>query len=325
MMLAALAAAAAPAGAALVSVAIENRTAITASNVAAAVGAQNGNFDSADGRVGIRSDLTGSLTTLAFNEVSDQATGEVGLRFGIEADHCLGAGGCGGGDHYVDASADLVLVITVAPRVAHWELKLGVQSFGNINGVVDGGTLPACTSLMSVPTFDVSATNGATATLNFLSGAHLSLSDTNDCTQDSDWFKDEDAGITVSGNGGGTFEVHIKQDASVRSVRQTDLFAIKNGSDTCYRAGLDPGDGIAFFDACDYPGLADANGNRDGDLLLGNEPDDGGLWLTDRVTGAAIELTELELEPPAVPALSRRGWTALALALLVAGFVAGGS
>ena len=269
---AALLCVAAQASAALVTVSIANQTAITASNLAAAVGAQNGNFDSSDGRVGIRSGLVGSLSTLGFNAVADQATGEVGLRWGIEADHCLGAGGCGGSDHFVDATADLVLVITVAPRVAAWEIQLGVQSFGNINGVVDGGTLPARTSVASAPILDVTATNGAVVSLNFLSGAHLSVSDSGDCTQDADWFKDEDAGTTVSGTGGGSFEVHISQRASVRSVRQTDFFAVKNGSDTCFRAGMDPGEGISFFDACAYPGLADANGNRDGDGSSATSP-----------------------------------------------------
>ena len=290
---AALLCVAAPAGAAWLTVSIANQTAITASNVAAAVGAQNGNFDSADGRVGIRSALTGSLSTLSFDAVSDQAKGEVGLRWGIEADHCVGAGSCGGSDHFVDATADLVLVLSVDPGVATWEIQIGVQSFGNINGVVDGGTLPACTSVASAPILEVTATNGAVATLNFLSGAHLSVSDSADCTQDTDWFKDESAGITVAGTGSGSFEVHISQNASVRSVRQTDFLAIKNGSDTCFRAGMDPGDGISFFDACDYLGLADADGNRDGDGLAGNEPDDGGIWLSDRVTGAAIELTAI--------------------------------
>jgi len=282
-----------PAGAAQVTVSIANQTAITASNVAAAVGAQNGTFEPADGSVGIRSALVGSLSTLAFNTVSDRATGEVGLRWGIEADHCLGAGGCDGSDYFVDARADLVLVIRVAPGVATWEIQLGVQSFGNINSVLDGGTLPACTSVASAPILEVTATNGAVATLNSLSGAHLSIYDSGDCTQDADWFKDENAGVTVSGTGSGSFEVHISQTASVRSARQTGSLAIENGSDTCFRAGMDPGEGISFFDACDYPGLADANGNRDGDLWLGNEPDDGGIWLTDRVTGAAIELTAI--------------------------------
>ena len=290
---AALLCASTTASAALVTVSIANQTAISASNVAAAVGAQNGNFDSGDGRVGIRSGLVGSLSTLVFDAVSDRATGEVGLRWGIEADHCFGSGGCNGSDQFVNATADLVLVISVAPGVASWEIQLGVQSFGNINGVVDGGTLPACTSVTSAPILDVTATNGAVATLNFLSGAHLSISDAGDCTQDGDWFKDENAGITVSGTGSGSFEVHISQNASVRSVRQTDSLAIKNGSDTCFRAGMDPGDGISFFDACDYPGLVSPNGNRDGDALLGDEPDDGGIWLTDRVTGAAIELTAI--------------------------------
>ena len=225
----------------------------------------------------------------------------------------------------MDATADLVLVINVAPRVATWEIKLGVQSFGNINGVIDGGTLPACTSVASAPILDVTATNGAVATLNFLSGVHLSVSDSGDCTQDADWFKDEAAGITISGTGSGSFEVHISQGASVRSVRQTDSLAIKNGSDTCFRAGMDPGEGIAFFDACNYPGLADANGNRDGDLLLGNEPDDGGIWLTDRVTGAAVELSAISFDAPIVPSSSRHGLTALAFALLLAGFLAGGT
>jgi hypothetical protein len=261
--------------------------------VAAAVGAQNGTFEPADGSVGIRSALVGSLSTLAFNTVSDRATGEVGLRWGIEADHCLGAGGCDGSDYFVDARADLVLVIRVAPGVATWEIQLGVQSFGNINSVLDGGTLPACTSVASAPILEVTATNGAVATLNFLNGAHLSIYDSGDCTQDADWFKDENAGVTVSGTGSGSFEVHISQAASVRSARQTGSLAIENGSDTCFRAGMDPGEGISFFDACDYPGLVDANGNRDGDVWLGNEPDDGGIWLTDRVTGAAIELTAI--------------------------------
>ncbi len=49
---AALLCVAAQASAALVTVSIANQTAITASNLAAAVGAQNGNFDSSDGRVG---------------------------------------------------------------------------------------------------------------------------------------------------------------------------------------------------------------------------------------------------------------------------------
>jgi hypothetical protein len=292
---------AAPAGAAPVTVAVANRTAITASSVPAAVGAQNGNFDSASGRVGIRSGLVGSLSTLAFNAVSDRATGEIGLRWGVEADHCLGSGGCGKGDAFVDATAELVLIITVAPRVATWKIQIGVQSYGNVNGVVDGGTLPACTSVISVPTFEVTATNGAVATLSFLSGSHFSVFDAGDCVQGSDWFKDENAGITVSGRGSGSFEVHISQDASVRSQRQTSPFAIKNGSDSCFRAGMDPGEGIAFFDACNYPGLAAANGNRNGNLILGNEPDDGGIWLTDRVTGVAIELTGLSFEAPGAP------------------------
>jgi hypothetical protein len=292
---------AAAAGAAPVTVAVANRTAITASSVAAAVGAQNGNFDSADGRVGIRSGLVGSLSTLAFNAVSDRATGEIGLRWGLEADHCLGPGGCGDGDAFASARADLVLIITVAPRVATWQLQIGVQSYGNINGVVDGGTLPACTSEMSVPTFEVTATGSAVATLSSLSGSHFSIFDSGDCTQGSDWFKDENAGVTISGKGSGSFEVRISQDASVRSKRQTSPFAVKNGSDTCFRAGMDPGEGMAFFDACNYPGLAAANGNRNGNLILGNEPDDGGIWLTDRVTGAAIELTGLSFETSGAP------------------------
>jgi hypothetical protein len=194
-----------------------------------------------------------------------------------------------------------VLLITVAPRVATWQIQIGVQSYGNINGVVDGGTLPACTSVASVPTFEVTATNGAVARLSSLSGSHFSIFDSGDCTQGSDWFKDENAGVTISGRGSGSFEVHISQDASVRSKRQTSPFAIKNGSDTCFRAGMDPGEGMAFFDACNYPGLAAANGNRNGNLILGNEPDDGGIWLTDRVTGAAIELTGLSFETSSAP------------------------
>ncbi len=285
----------APADAALLTVSLSNKTAITSSNVAAAVGAQNGNFDSGDGRVGIRSGLTGALSTLAFNAVSDQATGEVGLRWGIEADHCVGPGSCGGSDQYVNATADLMLVITVAPSVASWQIQIGVQSFGNINGIVDGGTFHACTSVMSAPPFEVTASNGASAVLNSLSGKHLSVAESNDCTQDGDWFKDEAAGVTISGTGSGSFDVHITQRASVLSARQTHPLAVKNGSDTCFRAGLDPGEGISFFNACDYPGLVAASGNRDGDLLLGNESDDGGIWLTDRVTGAAIQLTEISL------------------------------
>lgn len=287
-----------PSGAALVSVAISNGTAVTASNVAAAVGKQNGNFDSGDGRVGIRSNLVGSLSTLGFSEVADRATGEVGVRWGIEADHCLGAGSCGGSDHYVDATAELVVSITVTPPVASWELQIAVQSFGNLNAVVDGGTLPACTSVASAPTFGFSVTGGAMADLSYLLGDQLSIAEADDCTQDADWFKDENAEITVSGTGPGSFELRIAQSASVRSARQTDALAVKNGSDTCFRAGLDPGDGVAFFDACDYPGLVDANGNRDGDLLLGNEQNDGGLWVTDRVSGAAIELTAITFEAP---------------------------
>ena len=85
---------------------------------------------------------------------------------------------------------------------------------------------------------------------------------------------------------------------SVRSARQSHFFGVKNGSDTCFRAGMDPGEGIYFFDACDYPGLVDANGDRNGDGWLGNEPEDGGIWLTDRVTGAAIELTAISFVPP---------------------------
>ncbi len=289
---------AAPADAAPLTVSLANRSAITASNVAAAVGAQNGNFDSGNGLVGIRSGLVGSLSTLAFDKLSDRATGEVGLRWGIEADHCLGAGSCGGSDHFVEATADLVLLITVAPSVATWEIRINVQSYGNLNAIVDGGTLPACTSVMSAPMFSFTATNGAIAKLNRLAGVHLSIAESGDCTQDSDWFKDEAAGITISGASSGSFEVHISQSASVRSARQTNALAIKNGSDTCFRAGKDPGKGVAFFDACHYPGLLDVKGNRDRDRILGGEPDDGGIWLSDQATGAAIELTELSFTAP---------------------------
>jgi hypothetical protein len=281
-----------------VTVAISNGTAVTASNVAAAVGAQNGNFDSGDGLVGIRSKLVGRLSTLGFDKVADRATGEIGVGWGIEADHCLRGGSCGGGDHYVDATAALVVAITVLPPVASWELQIGVQSFGNLNAVVDGGTLPACTSVVSAPTFEFSMSGGATADLSYLLGDQLSIAEAEDCTQDSDWFKDENAEITVSGTGSGKFELRISQSASVRSARQTDRLAIKNGSDTCFRAGMDPGYGVRFLNACDYPGLAAASGNRDGDLLLGNEENDGGLWITDRVGGAAIELTAITFEEP---------------------------
>ncbi len=298
-----------------VAVSFANNSAITASNEAAAVGAANGNFDSGQGRVGIVSGLTGALSTSEFVTSGDQATGEVGMQWGIEADHCLGAFGCGGVDHFVDATGDLTVVVTVQPGVETWELVLGVQSFGNINGVVDGGTLPACTSVMSAPTLGVSVTGLATAVVDFRNATQLSVSDTGDCIQDGNWFKDEEAGITVSGMGAGIFEVHVTQEASVSSVRQTGLLSIKNGSDTCFRAGGDPGAGVAFYDACDYPGLADTQGDRDADGLLGNEPDDGGIWLSDRVTGAAVELTELTVQ--GVPALSANG--AVLLIFLVMG------
>jgi hypothetical protein len=300
-----------------VAVSFANNTGITASNEASAVGAANGNFDSGEGRVGIVSGLVGALSTNEFVMPGDQATGEVGMQWGIEADHCLGAFGCGGVDHFVDATGDLTVVITVQPGVETWKLVLGVQSFGNINGVVDGGTLPACTSVMSAPVLGVSVTGLATAVVDFRNATQLSVSDADDCIQDANWFKDEEAGITVSGTGPGVFEVHVTQEASVRSVRQTGLLSIKNGSDTCFRAGGDPGAGVALYDACDYPGLADAQGDRDADGLLGNEPDDGGVWLSDRVTGAAVELTELTVQ--GVPALSTNG------TLLLVGLVMGGT
>lgn len=309
------------AAAADISVSFLNSSAVTDSNDAGLIGAANANLDTGNGRVAIESALTGSLSTTSFDNVGETATGEVGLQWAIEADHCLGAGGCGGSDHYVDATGDLTILITVLPKIGSWTLELGVQSFGNINGVVDGGTLPACTSVMSAPDLDVSVTGTATAVVDFRSGANLSLSDSGTCVQQPDWFKDEDAAITVSGTGGGIFEVHVTQDASVTSERQTNLIAIKNGSDTCYRAGRDPGASIAFFDACDYPGLADANGNRDGDGLLGNEPDDGGIWLTDRVTGAAIEVIALQLAPRPVPALGAPGLGVLAVLLAGGGLL----
>lgn len=298
-----------------IQVALVNNTAITASNEVGAVGAANGNFDSGSGRVGIASGLTGGLSTSEFWTVGDLATGEVGMQWGIEADHCLGAGGCGGVDHFVDATGDLTLVISVLSGIESWALRLGVQSFGNINGVIDGGTLPACTSVMSAPILGASVTGSATASVDFRSATQLSVADADDCTQDGNWFKDEEAGITVSGTGSGTFELHITQQASVRSVRQTGFFAIKNGSDTCFRAGADPGSGLTFYYACDYPGLIDGDANRDGDAILGGEPDDGGIWLSDRVTGAAIEVTELSVQR--VPALSPGS-----LALLAAVFAA---
>ena len=299
-----------------VAVSFENNTAITASNEASAVGAANGNFDSGEGRVGIVSGLVGALSTNEFVTTGDQAQGEAGMQWGIEADHCLGAFGCGGVDHFVDATGDLTVLITVQPGVETWTLVLGVQSFGNINGVVDGGTLPACTSVMSAPVLGVSVTGLATAAVDFRNATQLSVSDADDCIQDGNWFKDEEAGITVSGLGAGLFEVHVTQEASVRSARQTGLFSIKNGSDTCFRAGGDPGAGVALYDACDYPGLADAQGDRDADGLLGNEPDDGGIWLSDRVTGAAVELTELTVQ--GVPALSTNG-AALLVCLVTGG------
>ena len=298
-----------------IQVALVNNTAITASNEAGAIGASNGNFDSGNGRVGIASGLTGVLSTTEFWVLGDLATGEVGMQWGIEADHCLGAGGCGGIDHFVDATGDLTLVITVLPGIESWALRLGVQSFGNINGVIDGGTLPACTSVMSAPILGASVTGNATASVDFRSATQLSVSDAGDCTQDGNWFKDEEAGVTVSGTGSGTFEVHITQEASVTSALQTNFFAIKNGSDTCFRAGADPGSGFAFYYACDYPGLIDGDANRDGDAILGGEPDDGGIWLSDRVTGAAIEVTALNVQ--GVPALSPGS-----LALLAAVFAA---
>jgi hypothetical protein len=300
-----------------IQVSVENRSAITASNEGAAIGASNGNFDSGSGRVGIASGLVGALSKLEFSAPGERASGEVGLQWGIEADHCLAAGGCGGVDHFVDATADLVLVIEVDAAIESWELSVGVQSFGNINGVVDGGTLPACTSVMSAPILDISVTGAATAVVDFRSATELSVSDADDCIQDGHWFKDEEAGITVSGTGAGIFELHIRQEASVSSIRQTGFFAIPNGSDTCFRAGADPGDGIAFYDACDYPGLVDAEGNRDGDGLLGNEPEDGGVWISDRVTGTAIEVTGLKLQ--SIPTLSPA-----ALALLATAFISSG-
>ena len=78
-----------------IQVALVNNTAITASNEAGAVGAANGNFDSGSGRVGIASGLTGGLSTSEFWVSGDLATGEVGMQWGIEADHCLGAGAAG--------------------------------------------------------------------------------------------------------------------------------------------------------------------------------------------------------------------------------------
>lgn len=316
--IAALCAAPVPAGAALVEVSFENRTAITDSNVAAAIGQSSGNFDSGDGRVGIASGLDFALSTTAFDAEGESAAGEVGVRWGIEADHCLGAGGCGGGDHFVDATAELAVVIEVDDSVETFELVLAVQSYGNLNGVVDGGTLPACTSEMSAPMLEVATTGGVTAVVGPRTGL-LSVSDAGDCTQDGDWFKDEELTVTVSGPGGGTFELLLRQSGGVTSVRQTDFFAVKNGSDTCFRAGFDPGDGIAFYDACDYPGLADADGDRDGDGLLGNEPADGGVWVTDRPGVPAIELTALELVPPEAPAAGAAFRALLALGLVLAG------
>lgn len=309
--------AALPARAARIAVSFENRSAVTASNVGAAVGQSNGNFSSGDGQVGIASTLDVSIGSTSFDLAGENATGEIGVRFGIEADHCLGAGGCGGGDHFVDADAELTAVIVVDPEVAAWELRFGVQSFGNINGVVDGGTLPACTSEMSASALEVSVTGGALAQPSPSVGT-TAVSDAGDCTQDSVWFKDEELFVTVSGSGGGTFELSLRQPASVRSVRQTDLFAIKNGSDTCYRAGLDPGDGVAFYDACDYPGLADSMGDRDLDGILGDEPNDGGVWVTDRLGAPAVEVTELVLATTEIPALPGAGAAALGLGLLAA-------
>jgi hypothetical protein len=49
-------------------------------------------------------------------------------------------------------------------RQRHHDLELGVQTFGSINAIVDGGTLPACTSVMEASVPAVSATGGATAT-----------------------------------------------------------------------------------------------------------------------------------------------------------------
>lgn len=298
-----------------IDVSFSNGTAVTASNVAAAIGVANGSFDSGDGRVAISSVLDSSIVGTGFNAVDDVATGEIGVRWGVEADHCLGAGGCGGGDHYVEATGDLVMTIVVDHTIGDWALEVGIQSYGNLNGLVDGGTLPACTSDMRAFSASLRTVGaGASATFDLRTG-RLAANDTDDCTQDGDWVKTENAIVTVSGSGGGTYELHVEQDVDVRSVRQTNLFAIKNGSDTCFRAGMDPGDGVGFFDACDYPGLVFGDADRDADGLLGNEPDDGGIWITDRVTGAAVRVVQLDQGPVAVPVLGGFGVLALGGAL----------
>lgn len=305
--------------AAYIEVSFTNGTAVTDSNVAAAVGVANGSFNSGDGRVAINSLLDSSIGATQFDAVDDVATGEVGVRWGVEADHCLGAGGCGGGDHFIEATGDLVMTIVVDHSVADWVLEVGVQSYGNLNGLVDGGTLPACTSDMRAFAGTLRTVGVGSSAVFDLRTGRLGVNDNGDCTQDGDWVKTENGIVTVSGAGGGTFELHFEQDVDIRSVRQTNLFAIKNGSDTCFRAGQDPGDGVSFFDACDYPGLVFGDANRDGDGLLGNEPDDGGIWITDRVTGAAVRVIQLDKGPSAVPAMGGLGAALLSGVLAMVG------
>lgn len=214
------------------------------------------------------------------------------MQWGVEVDHRRPGGlGCStcDGDKTVDATGSLILRIVVDPAVATWTLDVGLQSYGNIQALGDGGTLPVCTTTGSAGQLSVSTPATVTPSLGSRNGNLSASVSSGNCT--SSW-KNESVMLTLSGTESGTFDVEIQQDISLVSAQQTNGIAIRNGSDSGWRAGRDPGNGVTSFDAAEYPGLVNCTNNRDGDGACGNEQDDGGIWISDRVNGTfALRLT----------------------------------